>query len=400
MAVQRRKIRGKEYYVARWREHDGRERSKSFSIDVLGARRAKADASAFEAEQLDKLGKGTYISPDKGKVTVWALVEAWQAQASNAGTRRVRGHLLDNLGDLAGIRIDTLTAPHVRRWVGMLADGRPWAEGKPVASNTVAGLLGQLKGALNQAVDDGLISVNPARRVSAPVVGRRVSLVDIPTPEDVRALVELGRVGCAAAVRDGRRVLAVTGSVDLSAAVRVMAVTGMRPAEVAALTWTAVDLDKASILVSVQVDRRDACRLVPLKTGDSGVRTVSVDSETIEVLRGLYAADSVRDGRVFHIKGRPLSPNYLSNVFPRMVRHLGLPSTIRAKSLRHFHATQLLAAGVSIKTVQYRMGHATATHTLDTYGHFMPQDDVRAADVIGGVFAGTMRENPRRFGVV
>ena len=44
----------------------------------------------------------------------------------------------------------------------------------------------------------------------------------------------------------------------------------------------------------------------------------------------------------------------------------------RIKMLRHTHATNLLQAGVPIKSVQYRLGHATAAMTLDVYGHFVP----------------------------
>ncbi len=43
--------------------------------------------------------------------------------------------------------------------------------------------------------------------------------------------------------------------------------------------------------------------------------------------------------------------------------------------LRHFYASLLIARGSSVKTVQRRLGHQSATETLDTYGHLWPDSD-------------------------
>jgi len=45
---------------------------------------------------------------------------------------------------------------------------------------------------------------------------------------------------------------------------------------------------------------------------------------------------------------------------------------IRVHDLRHTHASVLLAAGVPVKVVSERLGHATVTITLETYQHIMP----------------------------
>ena len=52
----------------------------------------------------------------------------------------------------------------------------------------------------------------------------------------------------------------------------------------------------------------------------------------------------------------------------------GLPQGTRFHDLRHFYASALIAAGLNVKVVQSRLGHATATETLDTYGHLFPDD--------------------------
>ena len=54
--------------------------------------------------------------------------------------------------------------------------------------------------------------------------------------------------------------------------------------------------------------------------------------------------------------------------------------------LRHTQATQLLGAGVDLKTVQARMGHAKASHTLDLYAHAIPANDRDAANIMGSLY--------------
>jgi integrase len=55
----------------------------------------------------------------------------------------------------------------------------------------------------------------------------------------------------------------------------------------------------------------------------------------------------------------------------------------RFHDLRHFSVTTLIAAGVDIRTVAERHGHAKATMTLDRYAHALPERDREAAGLLG-----------------
>ena len=61
----------------------------------------------------------------------------------------------------------------------------------------------------------------------------------------------------------------------------------------------------------------------------------------------------------------------------KATRAAGLPDSVRVYDLRHFHASTLLDAGLSIKDVQERLGHANATMTLDRYWHSRTDDEAR-----------------------
>ena len=54
--------------------------------------------------------------------------------------------------------------------------------------------------------------------------------------------------------------------------------------------------------------------------------------------------------------------------------------------LRHFYASLLIRHGESVKTVQSRLGHATAAETLDTYSHLWPDADDTTRTAVDSVF--------------
>lgn len=86
------------------------------------------------------------------------------------------------------------------------------------------------------------------------------------------------------------------------------------------------------------------------------------------------------------IDGRAQLKTTKTNRVRRLVRRLPLP-TIRLHDLRHVHATLLLQAGVPIKVVSERLGHATVALTLDTYAHVLPAMDADAAERFGDLLA-------------
>jgi integrase len=69
----------------------------------------------------------------------------------------------------------------------------------------------------------------------------------------------------------------------------------------------------------------------------------------------------------------------------------GLPPGTRYHSLRHWYASCLIRSGLGVKTVQDRLGHASATETLDVYSHIWPSDIDRGRGAIEAMFQQTGR---------
>jgi len=67
-----------------------------------------------------------------------------------------------------------------------------------------------------------------------------------------------------------------------------------------------------------------------------------------------------------------------------------LPAGETFHSLRHYYASLLIRHSESVKTVQARLGHATAAETLDTYSHLWPDSDDRTREAIDEVLGGAL----------
>ena len=88
-----------------------------------------------------------------------------------------------------------------------------------------------------------------------------------------------------------------------------------------------------------------------------------------------------------HVDQTPIYPTHFSHRFKALVDTSGLSAT-RFHDIRHAYATVALNAGVPVKVVSQRLGHANVTITLQTYAHVMPGDDQHAAQKVADAIFG------------
>lgn len=80
-------------------------------------------------------------------------------------------------------------------------------------------------------------------------------------------------------------------------------------------------------------------------------------------------------------------PNRVTKTFVRYRRAAGCRE-YRLHDLRHFMATEMLHAGISLPTVSRRLAHRRASTTLDIYAGVVPGSDRYAAQVLEARLAG------------
>ena len=101
-------------------------------------------------------------------------------------------------------------------------------------------------------------------------------------------------------------------------------------------------------------------------------------------------------GLVFHRDGGPWTRQAFGHIWRPAIRATGLPPRTGSHALRHYYASLLIRHSESVKTVQARLGHASASETLDTYSHLWPDSDDRtreAVDAVLGNLADYLRTN-------
>jgi integrase len=254
------------------------------------------------------------------------------------------------------------------------------AGGRPLAANTVKRIHAVLHASLEQAVKWGWVATNPAAAATPPQSKRRTKFV-VPSSEDVVRLMQEAAV--------------VNPALPLF--FRLAAATGARRGELCALRWRDLDLNAGYITISRSLIETRSAGVVDKDTKTHADRRVTLDAGTVEELveyRRECAAKTAAcdialpiDGYVFsHEVDGALSwrPHYVSLAFARLCTKLGIVG-VRLHDLRHFNATNLLAAGTDIRTVSGRLGHADASTTLNIYAHFVKQADEKAAGAIGAI---------------
>jgi integrase len=246
---------------------------------------------------------------------------------------------------------------------------------RPMSPGAVRRVHAILSVALNYAVSWGWIERNPADYAHPPKLARRRALP--PRPEQVADLLN------AAAATDE----------ELAVFLWLAVTSGARRGELVALRWTDVALDRGLLRVaSNYVVRGGQRRLKGTKTDDE--RWLSLDALTVQVLETLLAARATAlvpsrltlpaDAFVFSpdpLGKRPWHPDHFTHAYRALADEVGVAEPL--KNLRHFNATQLLAAGVDLRTTAGRLGHSDGgATTLRHYANWTRPADQRAAELL------------------
>ncbi len=177
--------------------------------------------------------------------------------------------------------------------------------------------------------------------------------------------------------------------------------TGLRQGECFGLSNERVDLDNQTLRVDQQLIliARQPPFLGPPKTRASH-RTVPLPDVVARALRQHLNRYPVThpDGFLFtDDQGNALNRTRFSReIWRPAVAAAGARRGTGFHDLRHYFASLLIRHGESIKTVQARLGHATAAETLDTYDHLWPDSEDRTRDAIDGALGFTATPHSRR----
>ena len=381
--------KGKQYYAVIYEGVDpttGKERRQWHPGGPV-----KRDAERLVNELVKRKDDGTYRGPDRLTVAEY-LPQRWlPAQVSQLSPatfdsyrRNIELHVIPRIG---GVPLQKLAAEDLDGLYASLSTAGGRRDGKKggLSPKSVRIIHAVLHKALSDARRKGTLARNVAEVADAPKLRSAVKRQEIKvwTPEELRRFLELAA--------DNRN----------HAAWFVTSHTGMRRGEVLGLRWSDVDLDRRRLAV------RQAVILVAYKLmisdvkTDTGRRSIDLDERTIAVLkawrkrqcaeRELIGPAAYQDKDLVFPRpdGTPTNPDAFSQSFDRLVARSPL-SRIRLHDLRHTHASILLKAGVPVKVVSERLGHANPAFTITVYQHIIPGMQADAATVFSNLVAGVL----------
>lgn len=323
-------------WQVKYRTPEGRPRAQSF--------RLKRDADRFARTVETAKDAGGFVDPQRAEVTVAEWTTRWlEAKA--------------NLKPSTRDRYDSTIRTHIEpRWGSTsLArlrheDVQDWLTGLDLSPASIRKVHRVLSQALDYAVKARRLSSNPAKGVSLPRVEQA----------EKRYLTHAQVDQLAEAVGAEWRLL-----------VLVLAYTGLRWGELAALKVSRLDLLRRRIIVAESV--------TPIR----GVMTWGTPKghERREVPLPRFLARELE----LHVAG--LDPDALVFTGPRgavlrsttfrdaalaaAAKRIGVPG-FHPHEFRHTAASLAIASGADVKVVQLMLGHKSATMTLDLYGHLFP----------------------------
>ncbi|PKB56444.1 MAG: hypothetical protein BZY69_01645 [SAR202 cluster bacterium Casp-Chloro-G1] len=270
---------------------------------------------------------------------------------------------------IGSVRLQDLRTEHILTLKQQLSED--------LAPATVKKALGLVKQGLSAAVAAQLLVRNPAMAVPSPSLTTGV--------RERRALDET----------EVAQLLDAARSTPYDVPIRFSLATGIRQAELLGATWQAIDLERRRFEIHQTLAQlRGRFTMRPPKTRNS-LRTVELSDSTVGLLRrhrSTQLEDRLRLGTIWEdqdlvFPGRVGSPQFRQAFyrgFKEVVEHseIDAPSTVNWHILRHTAASLWLKAGVDVFTVSRRLGHASASFTMDQYGHLLAGQQQAAAEAL------------------
>lgn len=325
----------------------------------------------------------------KSNITVRQAIESWLEVAALEDTTRdryddlIRLYILPTFGQLHAAKLD---AELLERFYARLHRCRALCSGKaraghtcrPLSTSTTRKVHYIIRGALERAVRWQHLGVNKAAMAIAPSPERTEP--DPPNADEAARLLN-----------------AAWSDPEWGLLLWLTMLTGPRRGEVSALRWHHIDFERGLISIHrSNAQPKSGLKEKQTKTGQA--RKIALDGHTVGLLTTHHQMWEQRcdelgcllspEAFVFSPApdgSTPYMPRAISQRYRKLALKLKLRST-RLHSLRHYSATELVAAGVDIRTVAGRLGHGSGgATTLKVYAGWVNEADRRAADTMATI---------------
>ncbi|WP_196611177.1 tyrosine-type recombinase/integrase [Pectinatus brassicae] len=313
-----------------------------------------SEAIAWKNEQLTEINQGEFVEPSSVTVGEWSIEWLMTYKKDTLKQRTYERYLslLKHLQQISGYKLQDLQPVHVQKLYKNLPT---------LSACTINKVHKVLKAMMTKAYDLGMIKKNIMTMVSPPRFEKKE--IEIFTPAEIERILTT----CLHTKKLERYYPTIL----------LTATTGIRIGEALGLRWCDINFTANEIFIkhSLQESLELGAYLETPKT-KAGVRKIKLTDDVISVLKHLKlsapALDIKQEQFILTTRNNtPVKPNNFTRAWRYLLKLADVPYR-NFHVLRHTHATELLAAGVPIVEVSRRLGHSKITHTLELYGHAIP----------------------------
>ena len=227
----------------------------------------------------------------------------------------------------------------------------------------------QLKGAILDAVDEGLIERDPTRKAIIKGKTPKVKKIKYLNQFELHTLIAH---------------LDIKEVPNWDWFILLVSKTGMRFSEALAITPADFDFARQTLSVSKTWDYKGDGGFLPTKN-KSSVRKIQIDWQIVVKFSELVK--NLPEDKPIFVGEEKIYNSTVNDVLARHCKACGI-SVISIHGLRHTHASLLLFAGVSIASVARRLGHASMTTTQKTYLHIIQELENKDVDLVMRTLSG------------
>lgn len=212
----------------------------------------------------------------------------------------------------------------------------------------------QVKGCIKDAFHDGLLERDPTYRAIMKGKKAKKKKPKFMHEDEFKKLI---------------RTLELNVGINMDWAILLAAKTGLRFSEVLGLTPADFDFEKQTLTINKTLNYKITKPKFELTKNKSSNRKILIDWQIV----GQFAPvikDLPMDKAIFLEDGKRIFNSTYNNYLARKCEKAGV-EVITMHSLRHTHASILLAAGVSLHSIAERLGHSDVTTTQETYTHII-----------------------------
>lgn len=211
----------------------------------------------------------------------------------------------------------------------------------------------QVKAAIMDAIDEGLIKKDPTRKV---IIGGKMPKAK---KEKYLSLVELQKL-----TQD----LDLENGINNDWLIYLISKTGLRFSEAVGLTPVDFNFDKATISINKTWNYKDGGKFDYTKN-DTSMRVIPIDKKLNKEFKKL-CKDLPSNKPIFIGEEGNIYNSTVNDALKRHCKKVGI-TNISVHGLRHTHASILLYSGVSVLSVSKRLGHSNISTTQKVYLHII-----------------------------